>query len=63
MGRRRSELDPPGQSYRYFVVMKRFIIVYQPTEAGIRVARILHGMQDIAAELDRVGDDREREEP
>ena len=40
-------------------MMKRFIIVYEPTELGMRsVARILHGMRDLAAELDRdAGDD------
>lgn len=59
IGRLRAELDPPGRRFRYFVVMKRFIIVYEPTETGIRVARILHGMRHLAAELERErGDDR-----
>ena len=53
IGRRREELDPPGHSFRYFVVMKLFIIVYEPTDAGIRVARILHGLRKLAAELER----------
>ena len=53
IGARRPELDPAGHSFRYFVVMKRFIIVYQPTDSGIRVARILNAMRDLAAELDR----------
>ena len=58
IGRLRDELDPPGHAFRYFVVMKRFIIVYEPTASGIRVARILHGMRHLAAELDRdPGDD------
>ena len=47
-----------GHAFRYFVVMKRFIIVHEPTEFGIRVARILHGMRNLAAVLDRdAGDD------
>lgn len=53
IGAQRPELDPAGHSFRYFVVMKSFIIVYQPTNSGIRVARILHAMRDLAAELDR----------
>ena len=62
IGRLRDELDPPGHTFRYFVVMKRFIVVYKPTESGIRVARILHGTRNLAAELDRdAGEDgRER---
>ncbi len=59
IGHLRDELDPPGHTFRYFVVMKRFIVVYEPTESGIRVARILHGTRNLAAELDRdTGDDR-----
>ena len=39
-------------------MMKLFVIVYEPTSTGIRVARILHGMRRLAAELDRdAGDD------
>lgn len=58
IGRPRRELDPPGRAFRYFVVMKLFVIVYEPTSTGIRVARILHGMRRLAAELDRdAGDD------
>ncbi len=52
IGRQRPELDPPRHSFRYFVVMKMFVIVYEPTESGIRVARILHAMRNLAAELD-----------
>lgn len=52
IGRTNEELDPPGRSFRYFVVMKSFIIVYEPTDDGIRVARLLHGARNLAAELD-----------
>jgi len=58
IGRTNEELDPPGRTFRYFVVMKSFIIVYEPTDDGIRVARLLHGARNLAAELDRdAGDD------
>ena len=58
IGHTEEELDPPGHSFRYSVVMKSFIIVYEPTEDGIRVARLLHGARNLAAELDRdAGDD------
>ncbi|MBL4771006.1 MAG: type II toxin-antitoxin system RelE/ParE family toxin [Planctomycetes bacterium] len=46
------ELDPPDHSFRYYSVMGRFIIVYQPVDKGIRVARILNGLQPLASELD-----------
>lgn len=59
IGMQREELDPPGQSFRYFVVMRLFIIAYQPMGSEIRFARILHGMRDLSAELNRdAGDDR-----
>jgi toxin ParE1/3/4 len=58
VGRVHEELDPPGRSFRYFVLMKSFIIVDEPTDEGIRVVRLLHGARDLAAELDRdAGDD------
>ena len=61
IGRPRTELDPPGHTFRYFVAMKLFIIVYEPAATGIRVARILHGMRNLAAELARdAGDDGRR---
>lgn len=59
IGRTNEELDPPGRSFRYFVVMKSFIIVYEPTDEGIRVARLLHGARNLAAELDRDAGDEE----
>ena len=58
MGRPRPELDPSGHDFRYFVVMRRFIVVYEIAELGVRVVRILHGALRLAAELDREpGDD------
>ncbi|MCY4058793.1 MAG: type II toxin-antitoxin system RelE/ParE family toxin [Gammaproteobacteria bacterium] len=60
IGSLREALDPPGRTFRYFVVMKRFVIVYQPTATGIRIARILHGMRNLAAELDRDAGDEGR---
>lgn len=59
IGSTNDELDPPGRSFRYFVVMKSFIIVYEPTDEGIRVARLLHGARNLAAELDRDAGDND----
>ncbi|MFT6082143.1 MAG: plasmid stabilization system protein ParE [Planctomycetota bacterium] len=53
LGRASAELDPPNHSFRYYPVMKSFIIVYEPTDDGIRVARLLHGARNLAIELDR----------
>jgi len=33
--------------------MKRFLIVYEPTPEGIRVARLVHASRDLASELER----------
>jgi len=58
VGRPNEELDPPGHSFRYAVVMKIFIVVYEPTKDGIQVVRLLHGARNLAAELERdAGDD------
>ena len=58
LGRHRPDLDPPGHDFRYFVVVRRFVVVYEATESGVRVVRILHGARRLAAELDREpGDD------
>ena len=61
IGGLREELDPPGHRFRYFAVMRRFVIVYEPTATGIRVARILHGMRNLAAELNRDAGDEVRQ--
>jgi plasmid stabilization system protein ParE len=49
----RRDYDPPGKIFRYFPALKKFVIVYEPVKAGIRVARVLHGARDLAAELER----------
>jgi len=53
IGRTSQELDPPGRTLRSFVLMKRFIIVYEVRDEVIHVARLLHGARNLAAELDR----------
>jgi toxin ParE1/3/4 len=53
VGRTNDELDPPGHEFRCFPVMRSIVIVYEPTDAGIRVARLLHGARQLAKELDR----------
>jgi plasmid stabilization system protein ParE len=58
MGHRRKEFDPPGRSFRYLTVMKSFIIVYEPSDDGIRIVRLLHGARNLARELaNDAGDD------
>jgi plasmid stabilization system protein ParE len=52
-GHLREDLDPSGRSFRYLVVLKSFVIVYEPAGDGIRVVRILHGARNLAAELAR----------
>lgn len=58
VGRPDEELDPPDRSFHYLVFLKSFIVVYEPTDDGIRVVRLLHGARSLADELDRdSGDD------
>ena len=52
LGKTNEALDPADHSFRYYPVMKRFIIVYEPSDDGIRVARLLHGARNLAVELD-----------
>lgn len=53
LGRHRPELDPEGHEFRYLLVAKTFVVVYETTEAGICVARILHGTRNLTRELSR----------
>ncbi len=58
LGQERSDLSPPSRPFRYWVVLKRFVIVYEPHAEGIRVARVLDGVRDLPAVLaDDPGDD------
>ncbi len=59
IGRTHSDLDPPGRSFRYLVALRTLIIVYEPSDDGIRVVRLLHGARHLAAELDRDAGDEE----
>lgn len=52
VGHTKPEIDPPGRRFRYFTVLS-FIVVYEPTDSGIRVARLLHGARSLAEELNR----------
>jgi len=57
-GRTNEEHSPPGRDFRYRTVLSSFVIVYEPWEDGVRVARVLHGAGDLLAELEREpGDD------
>lgn len=52
LGRVNLELDPPGKTFRYFPIVKIFVVVYEATDTGIRVARLLHGARLLAEELE-----------
>jgi plasmid stabilization system protein ParE len=39
--------------FRSRVVLGSFVIIDEPSETGIRVARILHGARHLRAELER----------
>lgn len=52
-GQLRPELDPPGRVFRWAVVSKVSILVYEPHPEGLRVVRILNGARQLADELRR----------
>lgn len=56
-GRLNEEHSPPGRDFRYRLVLSSFVIVYEPWEEGIRVARVLHGARDLQVELERESGD------
>lgn len=57
-GQLRPEISPPGRTFRYRTLLRSFVIVYEPTDDGIRVARVVHGARELVAELERdAGDD------
>ena len=51
VGRVRPDLSPPGRPLHFFTVMKRFEIVYEQSDRGIQVARVLHGSRDVGSVL------------
>lgn len=60
MGHRRSDLDPPGREFLCWTVLRRFLIVYEPTKGGIRVARIIDGSRDLRSVLTEDEGDADR---
>lgn len=51
MGHLREDLCPPDLELRFWTVLRRFLIVYQPIENGVIVARVFDGSQDVRSEL------------
>lgn len=58
-GQLRPDLSPPGRMFRYRTLLRSFVIVYERTDDGIRVARVLHGARNLVAELERDAGDEE----
>ena len=63
IGHTREDLDPEGRSFRYLVTMNLFIVVYQLTDDSIQIVRILHGMRNLAAEIERDTGSTQNETP
>lgn len=51
LGHGREDLDPPGKSFLYQTVLKRYMIVYSKAPEGIRVVRILDGARQVRDQL------------
>ena len=52
-GQLRKDISPPGRQFRFRTVLGSFVVVYEATGDGIRVARVLHGARNLVAELER----------
>lgn len=52
-GRQLESASPAGRPFRYWLIGGTFVIVYEPVENVIRVARVLHGAQHLIRELMR----------
>lgn len=48
----REDHDPPGKTFRYRALLGTFVVVYEPVDQGIRVARVLHGARNLVRELE-----------
>lgn len=51
LGHVREDLAPPGRNLRFWTVLRRFVIVYQPDTTPVEIVRILDGARDIGALL------------
>ena len=51
LGHGREDLDPPGKSFLYQTVLKRYMIVYLKATEGIHVVRILDGSRQVRDQL------------
>ncbi len=58
-GHAREDLDPPGRSFLYKSVLRRFVVVYLPAEYGIRVVRVVDGSRGLRRVLLESNDDDE----
>lgn len=47
VGHVREDLTPGGRDYRYWVVLRRFMIVYEKISGGVRLIRVLDGSRDL----------------
>lgn len=45
LGHPREDLTPLGRSFLYYPIKGSFLIVYQPTDRGIQIVRVLGGGQ------------------
>lgn len=53
LGHTNDELDPPDRAFRYFVVMRRFVVVYEPHRPGHSRRADPHSSRDSAREIER----------
>jgi toxin ParE1/3/4 len=52
VGREAPSIHPTsGSRLRFFTIARRFIVVYEPIDDGIRVVRIIHGARHLSAAL------------
>ncbi len=55
IGRPRPDLTRRHPEFRFWTVLRRFVIVYEPLTDGVEIVRVLDGVRDLPRVLDDDG--------
>jgi plasmid stabilization system protein ParE len=46
LGQIREDVSPAGKSFRIWIVLRRFVVVYEDSQEALRIVRIVDGARD-----------------
>jgi toxin ParE1/3/4 len=52
LGQVREDLSTPGKAFRMWIVLRRFVVVYEDTPESLRIIRIVDGARDLPSLLE-----------